>query len=153
MAKKNPPADKAPAPTDSAPQALFGSNIHPALITIDGTEHQLGEFVAAAHEASGLSVEDWNKLPGDELDRQIDAAIVAAGGPSSLPDVQDPPLPPTPVDLVECAVLYDSVYGKHDDIIQLPRAQADAAHAAGFVDTHPHAMKAIRAAKEAKASA
>lgn len=82
--------------------------------------------------------------PGVQIDGQVlDPAAEAS------PE-QTPP-PEEPADLVQCAVLYDSVYGKHDDIIELPRAQADAAHAAGFVDTHPHAMKAIRAAKEAKA--
>jgi hypothetical protein len=84
--------------------------------------------------------------PGVQIDGQgLDPAA------ESSPEQTAPP--EEPADLVECAVLYDSVYGKHDDIIQLPRAQADAAHAAGFVDTHPHAMKAIRAAKGAKANA
>lgn len=46
--------------------------------------------------------------------------------------------------VVECAVLYDNIYGKHDDIIELPAEQAAAAAAAGYVDTHPNAIKAIR---------
>lgn len=45
---------------------------------------------------------------------------------------------------VECAVLYDNIYGKHDDIVELPAEQAASAAAAGYVDTHPNAIKAIR---------
>jgi hypothetical protein len=150
MGKKNPPANNAPAPGESPQEALLGSNIHPATLLIADHEYQLGDFVREAFTVSGLSVAEWNALPETERDQLIDHAVVELGGPSFLPEEQTPL---EPVDLVECAVLYDSVYGKHDDIIQLPRAQADAAHAAGFVDTHPHAMKAIRAAKEAKASA
>lgn len=45
---------------------------------------------------------------------------------------------------VECAVLSDCVYGKHDDIIELGAAEAEAAYAAGYVDTHPNAVRAIR---------
>lgn len=45
---------------------------------------------------------------------------------------------------VECAVLFDCIYGKHDDIIEMDADLAEAARAAGFVDTHPNAVKAIR---------
>lgn len=45
---------------------------------------------------------------------------------------------------IECAVLHDCVYGKHDDIIVLDRAVAEAAAQSGYVDTHPNAIKAIR---------
>lgn len=50
---------------------------------------------------------------------------------------------------VECAVLHDSVYGKHDQIIELDAAAAKAAAAGGYVDTHPNAIKAIREAAKA----
>lgn len=56
-------------------------------------------------------------------------------------------------DAVECAVLYDSVYGKHDDIIELDADAAEAARAAGYVDTHPNAIKAIRGAAKAAEAA
>lgn len=52
---------------------------------------------------------------------------------------------------VLCAVLCDCVYGKHDEILELDANVAEAAYAAGYVDTHPNAIKAIRAAKGAKA--
>lgn len=48
---------------------------------------------------------------------------------------------------VECAVLHDSVYGKHDDIILLDRHEAEAAAKANCVDLHPAALKAIRERK------
>ena len=46
--------------------------------------------------------------------------------------------------LVECAVLCDCVYGKHGEIIELAPEAAKAAQAAGCVDTHPNAIKALR---------
>ena len=45
---------------------------------------------------------------------------------------------------VLCAVLCDCVYGKHNDILELDADTAEAAYAAGYVDTHPNAAKAIR---------
>lgn len=47
---------------------------------------------------------------------------------------------------VACAVRYDNVYGKHDEIIELEADEAKAAAAGGYVDTHPNAIKAIRGA-------
>lgn len=73
------------------PEILLGSDIHEAVYDIDGKQHQLGSFVADAHALSGLSVEDWNKLPGEEREALIDAAVVAAGGPSALPPVEEQP--------------------------------------------------------------
>lgn len=61
--------------------------------------------------------------------------------------------PVAKADTIECAVLCDSIYGKHDDIIELDAATAHAAKAAGWVDTHPGAIKAIRDAAVAKAAA
>lgn len=46
--------------------------------------------------------------------------------------------------LVECAVRMDCIFGRHDEIIELPASQAQAAEAGGFVDTHPNALAAIR---------
>ncbi len=50
----------------------------------------------------------------------------------------------SPVVMVECAVLLDCIYGKHDDIISLTQSEAKSAQAGGYVDTHPNAIKAIR---------
>ena len=49
-----------------------------------------------------------------------------------------------PVVMVECAVLLDCIYGKHDEIISLTQSEAKSAQAGGYVDTHPNAIKAIR---------
>lgn len=76
---------QAQQPKQPAPVALYGSDIHPAITTINGQDIQLGAFVAQAHADSGLTAEAWNQLPGAERDRLIDAVVVAAGGPSSLP--------------------------------------------------------------------
>jgi len=55
-----------PTAQDSDPnvkvQALLGSDLLPAHIQIGDELVQLGTVVAKAHEASGLTVEDWNGL-------------------------------------------------------------------------------------------
>ena len=43
-------------------QALLGSDVLDLIIDIGGTPVQLGTIVAAAHDVSGLSVDDWNGL-------------------------------------------------------------------------------------------
>lgn len=43
-------------------QALLGSDVLDSIIDIGGTPVQLGTIVAAAHDVSGLSVDDWNGL-------------------------------------------------------------------------------------------
>lgn len=52
--------------------------------------------------------------------------------------------PAIKADKIECAVLHDCVYGKHDDIILLDRHEAEAAAKANCVDPHPAAIKALR---------
>lgn len=150
MSKRNPPA----TPAGNAPDplaALIGSSIQPALITIDGTEHQLGDFVAAAQAASGVSIDDWNKLPGDELDRLIDAAVVEAGGASFLPSTQDPPLPPAEDDgLVHlhgpenCGDVSHggTVYACKDGKVRVPHEAVAALQAHGFTTVAPARGKA-----------
>jgi len=54
---------------------LIGTNQIPALSDIGGKQVQLGDIVAAAHTASGLSVTKWNKLPGDERDMHIQVQL------------------------------------------------------------------------------
>lgn len=51
--------------TEQTPQpvaGLLGSDVLGSIIDIGGEPVQLGTVVAAAHQASGLSVEDWNGL-------------------------------------------------------------------------------------------
>ncbi|WP_417251069.1 hypothetical protein [Castellaniella sp.] len=59
---------------------------------------------------------------------------------------------PTKDETVVCAVRMDCIYGKHDDVIELPAPEAQAAQDAGFVDTHPNAIAAIRGHKPADGS-
>lgn len=76
---------------ETSMEALYGSDIHPAHISIGMQLRQLGDFVAAAHAKSGLSVDDWNAMSVDQRHRWIDEEIVAAGGSSYLK-----PAPQTP---------------------------------------------------------
>lgn len=72
----------APAPTPaSAPvageQMLLGSSTLPSLIEVGGEQVQLGTVVAAAQAASGLSVEDWNKLSEEARDQHLNQQVDA----------------------------------------------------------------------------
>jgi len=70
---------------NAPPLSLLGSNVQPASFELpDGTVLTLDDVVARAHEASGLSVEDWNAL--EDSDRE--AAIAAAVGKLSSDDDQ-----------------------------------------------------------------
>lgn len=67
---------------------LLGSSILPALIEIGDAQVQLGEIVAAAHQKSGLSLEDWNALEDAARELLLDAEIkrrLAALEPASKP--------------------------------------------------------------------
>lgn len=68
-------AAAAPAPQPaSAPDILLGGDF-PASFDIHGKTYSLGDVVAAAHEASGLTFEAWNALPEDERDGKIEAEL------------------------------------------------------------------------------
>lgn len=68
-------ASAAPAPQPaSAPEILLGGDF-PASFDIHGKTYALGDVVARAHEASGLTVEAWNALPEDERDGKIEAEL------------------------------------------------------------------------------
>jgi hypothetical protein len=69
-----------------------------------------------------------------------DGGATPAAQTTELEDAKDG----EPVQLIECAVLLDCIYGKHDQIIELTPDEADAAKAGGYVDTHPNAIAAIR---------
>lgn len=90
------PKNKAPKPP-KAPKAanpaegLFGSNVQPSMIDINGTEVQLGGAVMRAFEASELTADEWNALPEAEREEQIAAAIEAmrAEPPADKQDEQE----------------------------------------------------------------
>ncbi|HIE1098253.1 hypothetical protein [Stenotrophomonas maltophilia] len=63
---------------------LLGSSVQPASFELpDGSVLLLGDVVARAHAASGLSVEDWNAL--DETAREV-AIAETVGNLSSADD-------------------------------------------------------------------
>lgn len=57
--------------------ALLGSSVLPSIIKIGAEEVQLGTVVAGAHEASGLSVADWNALGVDEREQMLTTHVTA----------------------------------------------------------------------------
>jgi len=59
------PAERQPK---HAPETLIGSNVLASNYEIAGAIVQLGDIVAAAHELSGMTVEEWNSL--DQEDRE-----------------------------------------------------------------------------------
>jgi len=59
---------------------LLGSNLQPSEVEIKpGEKVQLGDVVAFAHKASGLSVEDWNALEDADREARLEQAIVDMG--------------------------------------------------------------------------
>lgn len=55
---------------------LIGSTVQPTTISLTGSKTvPLGEVVAAAHRASGLSMEEWNELQGDEREALISQMV------------------------------------------------------------------------------
>lgn len=68
---------------------LLGSGVLPAMVNIaEGKDVQLGDVVAEAHKASGLSVEEWNELPESERDEKLNAAIEAMRAAESAPGAE-----------------------------------------------------------------
>ena len=59
----------------SSVQTLYGSAVHEASYDIGGKTYLLGDVVAKAHAASGLSPEEWNALDDDERHAKIDIAL------------------------------------------------------------------------------
>lgn len=64
----------------AAADMLIGSNALPSIISLGADRTvTLGEVVAAAHKASGLSVQDWNALSEDDRDAMLADMIEAKG--------------------------------------------------------------------------
>ena len=64
------------APQGNEQVALHGTSVHMSSFEINGRTYTLGDVVAKAHTASGLSVEDWNAMPeagrADMIDAELD---------------------------------------------------------------------------------
>lgn len=93
-------------------------------------EATVGQGADAA--SSGVEAQGGEQPPG-----VTEPPVVNTSVPPVAPD-SEPPV------MVECAVLLDCIYGKHDDIITLTEGEAKSAQVGGYVDTHPNAIKAIR---------
>lgn len=60
-----------------AQESLNGSNVLPANIELaEGVSVQLGEVVRRTHEASGLSVADWNALDDGDREARLAATVL-----------------------------------------------------------------------------
>ncbi|PJL44743.1 hypothetical protein [Stenotrophomonas maltophilia] len=60
-----------------APETLYGSNVLPANIELaEGVAVQLGEVVRLAHEASGLTIADWNALDDGDREARLSATVL-----------------------------------------------------------------------------
>lgn len=126
------------AKNNQAQAVLLGTDALPAQVPLaEGVVVQLGDVVGRAFEDSKLDVEAWNGLSVEDRDAAILGARDALAAEAAAPPVEKGKK-------VECVVLYDSIYGKHDEIIKLGAAAAKAAAEAGYVDPHPNAIKAIR---------
>jgi hypothetical protein len=68
------PAPLPEASPAAAPEILLGGD-YPATFDIGGTSYQLGTIVARAHEASGLTADDWNKQPQEARDAAIEQVL------------------------------------------------------------------------------
>lgn len=59
-------------------EGLLGSSVLPSIVVIGADKSvQLGEVVAAAHKASGLSVEAWNQLPAEQREDLLKMTVEA----------------------------------------------------------------------------
>ncbi len=87
---------------DDNAETLLGSSTLPSIVVIsDAKSVQLGEVVASAHQASGLTVDAWNALPGDQRDDLLKTTIEAMRAPQpatppSPPAAPSRPRPPKP---------------------------------------------------------
>lgn len=59
---------------------LVGSSNFDAVLEVAGKQVQLGDVVAAAHAASGMTVEEWNALTEPERDDLIEAELTRMEG-------------------------------------------------------------------------
>lgn len=60
------------------PVVLIGSDTQPAIFNLlDGTEKQLGDIVADAHEKSEMTIEAWNELEAEAREKFIAAEVDA----------------------------------------------------------------------------
>lgn len=62
----------------SSVETLLGSSVLPAMVDIaPGKSVQLGNVVARAHKASGLSVDEWNALTAEDREARLAETVEA----------------------------------------------------------------------------
>lgn len=68
-------------------EVLYGTDVLPAHVEINGAMVQLGTVVSSAHAASGLSVDDWNGLVPQVRDQLLieHLEVMRAGAASGTP--------------------------------------------------------------------
>jgi hypothetical protein len=62
-------------PGEQNDEMLIGSSVLASTYEIAGETVQLGAIVAAAHELSGMTVEEWNELPNDDREALLRAEL------------------------------------------------------------------------------
>ena len=87
----------AKAKADDSSETLLGSSTLPSIVVIgDDKSVQLGEVVVTAHQASGLTVDAWNALPGDQRDDLLKMTIEAMRAPQPATPASPPAAPSRP---------------------------------------------------------
>lgn len=135
MSKKNEAANSAPA------VILNGSDSFPAEVELaEGRTIPLGNLVAHAHTASGLSAEDWNKLEAEQRDELLQKSIDALKAEGAAENQQPPP---PASKKVKARVLVASVIAgeqrQPNDVITVDAATLKGN--AGALDADPAAVK------------
>lgn len=76
----------------SAAETLLGSSVLPSMVEIGpGKSVQLGNVVARAHKASGLSVDDWNALVAEDREARLAETVEAWKAEAATPKPAKPP--------------------------------------------------------------
>lgn len=78
-------------------ESILGTNSQPAIVKVGGQDVQLGEAVAAAHTASGLSVSEWNALSEEDRTALIAGVIDPVAPPPAPPQAPAPAPAAAPV--------------------------------------------------------
>lgn len=70
----------------SSAETLLGSSVLPSMVEIGpGKSVQLGNVVARAYKASGLSAEDWNALAAEDREARLAETVEAWKGEAATP--------------------------------------------------------------------
>lgn len=120
----------APA-TPASIETLLGSSILPSLIEIGEDNIQLGEIVAAAHQASGLSVDDWNALNSDDRELRLQAEIDRRR--AELVKPAEAPGRPFAAELAAGLAALDDGIGEMVSSLRVMHSEGGVAEAAGYI--------------------